>query len=122
MVVKHFDNQNPRFATIKSSSLRNQTIACLFGEVKGKRLVLQSESAVVSGMTVTVEYEDALFLGEVITCKQEAEAFALEIKVEQVLSGLQSLMALRSQLLCEAPANAARVSPFSVSPMSQLVA
>lgn len=113
MVVKRFDNQNPRFATLKSSSFGSQTIPCLFGEVSGKRLIVQSEGAVATSSTITVEYDDSLFLGEVITCKQSECAFTLEIKVEQVLSGLQSLMALRERLLSDGPVSAPRVSPFS---------
>ena len=115
MVVKHFDQQNPRFATIKSSSFANQTIPCLVHELKGKRLVVQAESAVQSSTVVTVEDEDELFLGEVITCKQVNDVFAIEIKVEQVLSGLQSLLALRSRLLCDMPVNTPAISPVAQS-------
>jgi hypothetical protein len=113
MVVKHFDTQNPRFAAIKSSSSPNQSIPCLFGEVKGKRLLVEAEAPVTVSTTITVEYDDSLFLGEVITCKQANGVFTLEVKVEQVLSGLQSLMALRARLLSDAPASAPSVSPFS---------
>ncbi len=111
--MKHYDRSNLRCATIKSSSFPNQTIPCLFGEVKGSRLVVQAESAVESSTVVTVEYQDELFLGEVITRKQDGEAFTLEIKLEQVLSGLQSLMALRSRLLCDSPLHTPSVLPLS---------
>ena len=110
--MKHLNSQNPRFATIKSSSFGTQTIPCLFGEVKGKRLVVQTEAPIIAYTTVTVEYDDAMFLGEVVVCNQDAGAFSIEIKVEQVLSGLQSLMALRAQLLGAAPANVPMVPTF----------
>ena len=54
---------------------------------------------------VSVEYNDALFLGEVMLCKVGSDGvFRVEIFVEQILTGLQSLMALRAGLLGDAPA------------------
>ncbi len=117
MVVKHFDNQHPRFATIKSSSA-SVAIPCFFGEVKGKRLWAEGQGALPAGTTVKVEYDDALFLGEVVVCKENSDSWAFEIKVEQVLSGLQSLMALRSQLLGDVPA----ARPIASNPLSQAFA
>ena len=117
MVVKHFDNQHPRFATIKSSSALSQ-IPCLFGEVQGKRLFVEGQSALSSGATVTVEFDDALFLGEVVICKTNGDSCAFEIKIEQVLSGLQSLIALRTQLLGELPA----ARPATLNPFAQAFA
>ena len=112
MVVKHFDNQNPRFATVKSSL--GVSFSCLFGELQGKRLFVDAQGSIPSSTAVTVEYDDNLFLGEVIACRDSVEHFSLEIKVEQVLNGLQSLMALRSRLLCEAPVTATTAnSPFA---------
>ena len=117
MVVKHFDNQHSRFATIKSSSAL-VSIPCLLGELQGKRLLAEAQSALPSGSTVTVEYDDKLFLGEVVVCKASADSWSFEIKVEQVLSGLQSLMALRSQLLGESPA----VMPMTTNSFAQAFA
>ncbi len=117
MVVKHFDNQHPRFATIKSS-FAPANIPCFFGEVQGKRLLVEGQRALPSGATVTVEFDDALFLGEVVLCKEISDSWTFEIKVEQVLSGLQSLMALRSQLLGDAPT----VRPTASNPFTQAFA
>ncbi len=117
MVVKHFDSQHPRFATIKSSSAL-VAIPCFFGEVQGKRLFADGQGALAAGSTVTVEFDDALFLGEVVVCKENSDSWAFEIKVEQVLSGLQSLMALRAQLLGDAPAT----RPVAVNPFAQAFA
>lgn len=51
---------------------------------------------------VSVEYNDSLFLGEVIGCRSGGEdIWRMDIKVEQILTGLQNLMALRAGLLGE---------------------
>ncbi len=61
---------------------------------------LQERTPVFSA--VSVEYNDALFLGEVISSKAEPNGrWKAEVKVEQVLTGLQSLMNLRARLLGE---------------------
>ena len=118
MVVKHFDNQHPRFATIKSSFAAPAYIPCFFGELQGKHLFAEGQTALPSGSTVTVEYDDTLFLGEVVVCKANVDSWTFEIKVEQILSGLQSLMALRSQLLGEMPA----AQPVASNPFAQAFA
>lgn len=81
---------------------QKQGIPCLFSRMEGNRLVIElPESAPISAV-VSVEYNDALFLGEVIGSKPEANGhWTAEVKVEQVLTGLQSLMNLRAQLLAE---------------------
>ena len=50
---------------------------------------------------LTVQHEDTLFLGEVITCAPKADGreWMVVVKVEQVLTALQSLLCLRKQLL-----------------------
>ena len=75
---------------------------CSFQGSEGKRLSLQASEPVPVSSAVSVEFNDVLFLGEVVACTGEVNrACNVEIKVEQVLSGLQSLMALRSRLLGE---------------------
>jgi hypothetical protein len=49
-----------------------------------------------------------------MTCSQSAQCWKLEIKVEQILTGLQSLMALRSHLLGERVPDTARMMPLGV--------
>ncbi len=79
-----------------------RSITCLFGGVEGKRLFLECQEKPPVSAALSVEYGDALFLGEVIhlVCRS-GNSWQAEIRVEQVLSGLQSLMALRSRLLGE---------------------
>ena len=77
-------------------------ITCLFGGMRGKRLLLEARERPPLSSAVSVNYNDALFLGEVVVCLPAANGeWSIEIEVEQVLSGLQSLMNLRAQLLGE---------------------
>lgn len=58
---------------------------------------------------MSVEYNDAMFLGEITLCRQTAEGdYKVEIFVEQILTGLQSLIALRAGLLGDTAAEKAR--------------
>jgi len=67
--------------------------------MQGKKLILEAGEPLPISSVISVEHEDVLFLGEVIACKgASGPAWNLEIKVEQILTGLQSLMALRDHL------------------------
>ena len=71
--------------------------------MEGKRLILDSPDRISMSTPVSVEYNDAMFLGEVMLCKAtEAGGYRVEIFVEQILTGLQSLIALRAGLLGDA--------------------
>jgi hypothetical protein len=72
-----------------------------FVEMQGKRLIVDVKDSIAISAAVTVECDDAMFLGEVVTVTEKNGRYLVEICVEQVLSGLQSLMALRAQLLGE---------------------
>jgi hypothetical protein len=53
-------------------------------------------------MAASVECNDTLFLGEVIASVSGANgSWRVEVKVEQIVTGLESLMKLRSHLLSE---------------------
>ena len=73
----------------------------LFVEMEGKRLIVEVTDPIAVSAAVTVECDDAMFLGEVVAVAPQNGRYHVEIAVEQVLSGLQSLMALRAQLLGE---------------------
>jgi hypothetical protein len=77
------------------------SIPCVFRGMEGKRLALEVKQAITVSTAVSVECDDALFLGEVVTCVAIDDGWRVEIKVEQILTGLQSLMALRAHLLSE---------------------
>src|SRR5438477_10951656 len=81
---------------------KKRTVLCSLQGSEGKRLSLQANEPVPVSSAVSVEFNDALFLGEVVACTGGLnKSCDIEIKVEQILSGLQSLMALRSHLLSE---------------------
>jgi hypothetical protein len=78
-------------------------IPCTFESMQDKRLILEAPERLGISTLLSVEYNDAMFLGEVVGCRRGAtgDIWQIEIKVEQVLTGLQSLMALRAGLLGE---------------------
>jgi hypothetical protein len=77
-------------------------IPCTFEGMEGKNLKLEAPERISISALVSVEYSDAMFLGEVIGCQHASGgAWELNIKVDQILTGLQSLCALRAQLLGE---------------------
>mgnify|MGYP007135512658 CR=1 FL=1 len=58
---------------------------------RGERLDLST--------AVGVEYNDVLFVGEVVRCTAAAgDQWEIDVKVAQTLTGLQSLLMLRAQL------------------------
>ena len=77
-------------------------IPCTFEGMDGKVLRLEAPERISLSAPVSVEYSDAMFLGEVVSCRSAVGGnWELDIKVDQILTGLQSLMTLRSQLLGE---------------------
>lgn len=62
---------------------------------------LQSPQSVPAAQPLSVEHEDALYLGEVVHCLALDSVYEVEVEVEQVLTGLQSLVSLRARLLDE---------------------
>lgn len=78
-----------------------RNIDCQVEGMQGKRLILKTNEYVRESTLVSVEYEDTLFLGEVIICAGARDEWTIEMRVEQMLTGLQSLMALRAHLLSE---------------------
>lgn len=98
--------EHPPYAVIQLTSPESdgtrRSVPCLFHGLEGKRLILEANEPLPVSNAVTVEFNDALFLGEVAVCKQAVNGTCdIEVKVEQVLSGLQNLIALRSRLLGE---------------------
>ncbi len=94
--------------------------------MEGKRLLLESSGRISMSTPVSVEYNDAMFLGEVMLCQAIGDGyFRVEIFVEQILTGLQSLMRLRDGLLSMssdspiAPAPARAFVPVSVTARNQ---
>lgn len=83
-------------------------IPCTFESMDGKHLKLEAPERISISAPVSVEYSDAMFLGEVIGCRRGSGGiWELDVKVDQILTGLQSLVALRAQLLGEGVPTAA---------------
>ena len=95
----------PQPAVIQLANGASETktsIACTFQGMQNKRLLLEAGQRLPTSTTVSVEYNDAMFLGEVIACTPGPNtSWQVEVKVEHILTGLQSLVALRSRLLGE---------------------
>jgi hypothetical protein len=62
---------------------------------------LQSPQAIPASVPLSVEHDDALYLGEVVHCVALDCVYEVDIEVEHVLTGLQSLVSLRARLLDE---------------------
>ena len=97
---------HPHSALLKISSGEpngsKHEIPCTFEGMDGKTLRLEAPERISISAPVSVEYSDAMFLGEVIGCQRSAGGiWELNIKVSQILTGLQSLCNLRAQLLGE---------------------
>jgi hypothetical protein len=92
-------------------------IPCTFEGMDGKHLKLEAPERISISAPVSVEYSDAMFLGEVVGCQHGIGGiWELNIKVDQILTGLQSLCLLRSQLLNEGVPLATRgLAPVSGS-------
>ncbi len=80
-------------------------VPCSVVEIKGRHIRLKSKELVPARVPLSVEHEDALYLGEVIHCIREGAEYMVDIEVEQVLTGLQSLVSLRARLLDEQAAS-----------------
>ena len=101
-VVTSQYNQDHSNATL-SIPAENRKVSCAFCHLDGKRLFIQTRERLTASQAVSVQFNDALFLGESVTCRpQDASgSWQIEVRVEQMLSGLDNLMILRSRLLGE---------------------
>ena len=70
--------------------------------MQGKRLIVHAGEPISISTALSIEHEDNLFLGEVVICSPDAPGvYRMEIKIEQILTGLQNLMNLRAGLIGE---------------------
>ena len=107
-----------RTATLKTASTGTanpETVSCLFHEFEGKRLILQFESKPLVSGPVSVEYNDALFLGEIVRSGALSDGiWQMEVLVDQILTGLESLLRFRAQLVGEGVGPAPQPVPYPV--------
>ncbi|HEX3685420.1 MAG TPA: hypothetical protein VHU83_22995 [Bryobacteraceae bacterium] len=113
-----FDD-HPQAATIlvpsASGNGAKRSIPCTFQGTEGRRLILEAGEPLSPSTALSIEHEDNLFLGEVMACAAQAPAvYRMEIKIEQILTGLHSLMALRARLLGESVPHPLALVPAGV--------
>lgn len=109
---------HPQSATIQlpsESSGGRRSVSCAVLNGDGKRLIVEAGEPLPVSTALSVEYNDAMFLGEVSACAPGGEnRWELEVRIEQILTGLQSLMALRAGLLGEGAAQPVVPAPAGV--------
>lgn len=91
-----------------------RTISCEVEGMQGKRLIVTTGEEVRESTPVSIECEDTLLLGEVILSSASNQVWRTEIRVEQILTGLQSLMALRAQLMSDSMAAPLPLMPLGL--------
>ncbi len=95
---------------------QKREVTCLFEGLDGKRLSLEAQERPPVSSVVSIEFHDALFLGEVVrVAPANRGTWRVEVKVEQILNGLQSLVNLRARLLGEPTVSPARQGQTSFS-------
>ncbi|MBV9760315.1 MAG: hypothetical protein JO340_07125 [Acidobacteriaceae bacterium] len=108
---------HPQSATIQvpiGNGLK-RSVPCSFERMEGKHLIVQAGQAIAPFTVLSIEHEDNLFLGEVVTCSAPSQgAYQIEIKIEQILTGLHNLMALRANLLGQAVPQPLGLMPVGV--------
>ncbi|HLH04767.1 MAG TPA: hypothetical protein VKX25_18515 [Bryobacteraceae bacterium] len=111
-------NSPIKTATLKTASHGSaapQSLPCTFQAFHNKRLTLEFASQPLVAGPVSVEYNDALFLGEIIRFSAVGQgAWQVEILVDQVLTGLESLLRFRAQLIGEGAGRAPERAPQAI--------
>jgi hypothetical protein len=82
-----------------NDSGERRRIPSLVHTFAGQRLTLITGERLAVSTAVGIEYNDVLSIGEVLrSTPRGSDEWAIDIKVVQTLTGLQSLMILRAQL------------------------
>ena len=105
----------PFRSTIKllstAESGADRSLSGQFQSFKHKRLIFTGHQWLPVSSAVSLEYDDVLFVGEVLACQGEAyNTWKVLVQVQQQLNGLESLLHLRQQLL-GTPVTPARFAP-----------
>ena len=107
--------ENQSHCTIKLLSLAesgaDHSFSGQFQSFEQKRLVFTAHQLRPVSSAVSLEYNNVLFVGEVLACQAEAQnTWKVLVQVQPLLNGLESLLHLRQQLL-GTPATLARFAP-----------
>jgi hypothetical protein len=94
---------SPNSATVEvlseNGSGKRRRIPGIFHAFADDWLTLMTGERLAASTAVGIEYNDVLFLGEVIRSTPGAgNEWTMDIKVAQTLTGLESLMILRAEL------------------------
>jgi hypothetical protein len=102
----------------KGEGDKERIISCMVNYWHARRLQIIASENIAPGSAVSVEHEDVLLIGEVVSSAPQAHLWRTDIEVEHALNGLMNLMALRSKLLEESPARSEARIParLEVSP------
>ena len=73
MISSFEDHPHPATIQIPTGEANGAKIlvSCVFSGMDGKRLVLESPERISMATPISVEYNDAMFLGEVVVCRAE---------------------------------------------------
>jgi hypothetical protein len=88
---------------VVAASGSKRFISGAFHSYASRHLILTTDERLPIDIVVSVQHEDVLFAGEVVSCRPEAEHFRITIHVEHTLTSLQSLLNLRDHLLESRP-------------------
>jgi hypothetical protein len=101
VVISQLLNLQAKLCIPKGLNQVERIVPCTVRSLKDGRLQVIAAMPLHSGMAVGVETDDTILLGEVISSAPKPHAWHIEIRVEQILDDLTSLMALRAKLLEE---------------------
>jgi hypothetical protein len=100
MVVTPDTDKSARLETQPTHGTgERRSLPIVFQTFVNKCLTLSTSEALGLSTAVGVEYNDVLFVGQVMRCTAGlGDQWQVEIKVAQTLTGLQSLLMLRAEL------------------------
>ena len=99
----------------RSSLPGTQETVGLLWSCQDGRLVFTAGHAFSAAGAVSLEYDDVLFVGEVLACEQEDVDWKVLLQIRHQWNGLQSLLNLRDHLLGASSASASEDSRGTVS-------
>src|SRR5438270_25457 len=92
--------QREAILCVISEDGNRQTYLSVFESFANGRLTILTPARIPGMQAVSVEYDDILFLGEVMACSiGEGGSCRVDIQVQQTLTGLQSLIRLKAALI-----------------------
>jgi hypothetical protein len=90
-----------------------------FQSFEHKRLLFTAGHWFPISSIVSLEYNDVLFVGEVLVCTRESDhSWTVLVQVQHLLNGLQSLLHWREQLLGVPSSTVTTSSHFANSPVA----